>query len=65
MGKVEKAVKKREAEKHIDTTEYIETLRWYFKACQEVDQEWAAAKTNINEAFTVRMRELREKRETK
>lgn len=65
MGKVEKAVKKHEAEKHIDTAEYIDTLRWYIKACGDIDQEWTRAKADLNEAFNARLRELREKREAK
>ena len=60
MGKVEKFVKKKEAEKHINTAEFIEALLWYIQASEQLDQEWAKSKSDLNEAFNERIKEIRE-----
>lgn len=60
MGKVEKFVKKKEAEKHISTAEFIEALLWYIQASEQLDQEWAKSKSDLNEAFNERIKEIRE-----
>lgn len=61
MGKVEKFVKTKEKEKHTTTEEFIDTLKWYIKACGDADREWARAKNDLTEAFNSRIRELKEK----
>ena len=60
MGKVEKFVARREKEKHKTTDEFIDTLLWYVKAAADLDAEWARSKSDLNEAFNARMREIRE-----
>ena len=65
MGKVEKFVKTREKEKHTTTEEYIETLCWYVKACQDLDQEWVRSKNDLQEAFKSRIEELKAKEKNK
>lgn len=65
MGKVEKFVKTREKEQHKTTEEFIETLKWYIKACQDADQEWARAKNDLAEAFNSKMAELKKQQEEK
>jgi hypothetical protein len=65
MGKVEKFVKTREKEKHMTTDEYIETLCWYVKACQDLDQEWVRSKNDLQEAFKSRIEELKAKEASK
>lgn len=65
MGKVEKFVKTKEKEKHATTEEFIDTLKWYIKACQDADQEWARAKNDLAEAFNSRIAELKAKEEAR
>lgn len=61
MGKVEKFVKTREKEKHTTTEEFIDTLKWYIKACQDADQEWARTKNDLADAFNMKIAELKAK----
>lgn len=60
MGKVEKFVKKREAETHKTTDEFIDTLRWYIAACAKLDKQFVEEKNNLTEAFNAKLREIRE-----
>lgn len=65
MGKVEKFVRAKEKEKHTTTEEYIDTLCWYVKACQDLDQEWVRSKNDLQEAFKSRIAELKAKETSK
>lgn len=65
MGKVEKFVRTKEKEKHATTEEFIETLCWYVKACQDLDQEWVRSKSDLQEAFKSRIAELKAQEENK
>lgn len=58
MGKVEEFVKEREAEKHLDTEEFIEILRWYIDESGKIDKQFVDAKSDLNNAFNEKMREL-------
>ena len=59
MGKVEKFVKKKAAERHLTTEEYIGLIKWYIEECNKLDVQWANDKSNLNEAFKARMEELK------
>ena len=65
MGKVEKFVRTKEKEKHTTTEEFIDTLKWYIKACQDADQEWVRSKNDLQEAFKSRIEELKAKEASK
>lgn len=58
MGKVEEFVKEREAEKHLDTEEFIGILRWYINESGKIDKQFVDAKSDLNYAFNTKMREL-------
>lgn len=58
MGKIEAEVKRREAEKHITTEEYIDKLRWYIKETENIRREFIKAQSDLNDAFNAAMREI-------
>ena len=61
MGKVEKFVKEREAEKHLGTDELISIMNWYIQEMTRIDKECNNAKWNLAEAYNARLNELRHK----
>ena len=60
MGRIEKFVKKHEAENHKTTEEFIDLLRWYVAACAKIDKEFVNEKNNLTEAFNAKLHEIRE-----
>lgn len=65
MGKVEEFVKEREAEKHLDTEEFIGILMWFIKESSKIEQEFVKAKGDLNEAFNEAIAEFKQKEATK
>lgn len=58
MGAIEKQVKQREHEKHLDTDEFIGVLLWFIRESGKIEQEFVKAKSELNEEFNTKIREL-------
>lgn len=63
MGKVEKFVKKREKEKHLDTEALISIMQWYIQEMAKLNQQANEDRRNLTEAYNSRLAELKEKME--
>lgn len=63
MGKVEKFVKKHEAEKHLDTAELIGIMQWYIQEMAKLNRQANEDRRNLTEAYNAKLAEMKEKME--
>lgn len=61
MGIIEKQVKEREKEKHLDTEDFIGILTWFIKESAKIEQEFVKAKSELNAAFNEAIAEFKQK----
>lgn len=65
MGKIEKAVKKHEAEKHLDTAELIGLMQWYIEEMAKLNRQANEDRRNLTEAYNAKLLEMKSKLEAK